>query len=341
MTAIRSAPASLLRGAFAALAVLSCSAAAAPVLSQDIPRRTYTYKTIGDLEIKADVYARDAAGDAPVVVWIHGGALIVGHREWIDTDLVAGLVKAGAVVVSIDYRLAPETLLPEIITDIEDAFDWVREEGPALFGADPDRVAVMGMSAGGYLTLLSGYRIEPRPAALVSYCGYGDLIGDWYSEPSPHPRHHQTQLTRAEAYDQVDGPPVSDSRDREGEAFGFYGYLRQQGEWPVAVSGWDPDRESGRFEPYMPLVNVTEHFPPTLMIHGTIDTDVPYEQATLMAEQLEANAVEHRLITLPGVEHCLEGATEEQVQEVREEALAFALSRLSRGASPPDRRPRR
>ena len=41
--------------------------------------------------------------------------------------------------MSIDYRLAPETLLPELIADLVDAFTWIREEGPALFGADGAR----------------------------------------------------------------------------------------------------------------------------------------------------------------------------------------------------------
>ena len=51
-------------------------------------------------------------------------------------------------------------------------------------------VAVSGGSAGGYLTLVTGYRVKPWPKALVAFWGYGDLVGPWYSEPSPHPRHH-------------------------------------------------------------------------------------------------------------------------------------------------------
>ena len=42
------------------------------------------------------------------------------------------------ILVSIDYRLAPETQLPEVIADVEDAFRWIRKEGPKLFGADPE-----------------------------------------------------------------------------------------------------------------------------------------------------------------------------------------------------------
>ena len=68
-----------------------------------------------------------------MVVWIHGGALIMGHRGGIDRALLGALTKAGYVVVSIDYRLAPETKLPAIVEDVQDACRWVRERGPKLF----------------------------------------------------------------------------------------------------------------------------------------------------------------------------------------------------------------
>jgi len=146
---------------------------------------TYTYKKVGDLEIKANVYRADDEKVRPVVVWIHGGALIMGGREGVNGRIRKMFLDAGYAIVSIDYRLAPETKLPAIIEDVEDAFKWIREKGPGLFHIDSSRIAVMGSSAGGYLTLTTGYRVKPRPTVLVSFWGYGDLIGDWYSKPSP------------------------------------------------------------------------------------------------------------------------------------------------------------
>lgn len=284
---------------------------------------TYTYKRVGGLDIRADVHRPDDHVRRPVVVWIHGGALIMGHRAGVSERVRRMMLDAGFVIVSIDYRLAPETKLPAIIEDVEDAFAWVRDKGQELFGADTGRVAVMGSSAGGYLTLTSGYRVRPRPNALVSFWGYGDLIGDWYSQPSPHARHQRVQMTREEAFHQVSGPPVSDARDRKGNGGAFYQHCRQHGIWPKAVSGWDPRGEAQKFHPYMPVKNVTKDYPPTLLIHGDQDTDVPYEQSVMMAEQFRKHGVEHRLITIPGGEHGLGGGDKRLIDSAYDSALEF------------------
>ncbi len=294
----------------------------------EITKRTYTYKTVQDLEIKADVYREDDEARRPVVVWIHGGALIMGHREGVSGRFKKAFLDAGYILVSIDYRLAPETKLPAIIEDLEDAFRWIREKGPELFRADPDRLAVTGGSAGGYLTLTAGFRVKPRPDAIVALWGYGDLVGPWYSSPSPHPCHHRVKLSREEASKQVDGPPVSDARDRDGNGGAFYQFCRQQGLWPKAVSGWDPHTEQKKFVPYMPVKNVTPDYPPTLMIHGQEDTDVPHEQSVMMAAELRRNNVEHKLISIPNGEHGLAGADRQEVDEAYRAAIKFVRQHL-------------
>jgi acetyl esterase/lipase len=102
--------------------------------------------------------------------------------------------------VSFDYRLAPEVKLPAIIKDVRDAFRWLRERGPGLFHADPDRLVVTGGSAGGYLTLMTGFCVQPRPRALVAYWGYGDVDGDWYTKPSEHYRKQVPLRVMARAF---------------------------------------------------------------------------------------------------------------------------------------------
>ncbi len=294
-------------------------------------KQTYTYKQVGTLEIKADVYRPDADGPRPVVVWFHGGALINGNRDGIDSRLKDAMLKADYVVVSLDYRLAPETQLPQIIADLEDGMLWVHDRGPELFSANADRVAVAGGSAGGYLTLTAGFRAQPRPVALVAFWGYGELVGSWYSQPSPHPRHNGNKITREKAYEQVSGPPISDNRDRKGDGGGlFYNYCRQTGTWPKAVSGWDPNSEPEKFAPYMPLANVTKDYPPTLLIHGHTDTDVPYEESVLMADELARQGVPHRLIGLAGAEHGLQGGDRKQIDAAYDAAFAFLREHLDR-----------
>ncbi len=296
--------------------------------AQEPTPQTYTYKKVDGLAIKADVYRPDGDALRPIVVWIHGGALIMGNRQGISERIKKMVLGAGYVLVSIDYRLAPESKLPAVIEDVEDAFRWIRQQGAELFHGDTGKIAVMGGSAGGYLTLVTGYRVLPRPAALVSFWGYGDLIGDWYSTPSPHERHQRIKMSREEALSQVSGPPISDDRERNGNGGAFYQHCRQHGIWPREVSGWDPRAEADKFHPYMPLRNVTAEYPPTLLIHGTADTDVPYEQSVLMAEQLKQHGVVHELIRIDGGEHGLGGGDPNRIDAAYDSAAAFLQTYL-------------
>src|ERR1041384_8278971 len=148
--------------------------------AKPMSKQIQVYKRAGSCEIKLDVYRPDDDIVRPVVFWIHGGALIGGDRNGIRKDQLASYIDAGFAVVSIDYRLAPETKLPEIIDDLKDAYRWVRKEGSKRYKLDDKRIAVIGHSAGGYLTLMAGFCLEPRPKALVAFYGYGDIVGDWY-----------------------------------------------------------------------------------------------------------------------------------------------------------------
>src|SRR5438067_6230325 len=171
-------------------------------------RQTYTFKTVGECEIRADVYSPAGGGARPGIVWIHGGALIMGSREGIHPGPLEKYLEAGYALISIDYRLAPETKLPEIIQDLRDSFQWVRKDGLPLCGVDPSRLGVIGHSAGGYLTLMSGFCVAPPPKALVAFYGYGDIVGPWYSRPDPF-YCQQPLVAKEEAHAAVGGPVIS------------------------------------------------------------------------------------------------------------------------------------
>jgi dipeptidyl aminopeptidase/acylaminoacyl peptidase len=133
-------------------------------------------------------------------------------------------------------------------------------------------------------------------------------------------------MSRQEALRLVSGPPLADGRRRAGDGYAFYLHCRQHGLWPKEVGGWDPDRERDRFTPYMPVEHVSADFPPTLLIHGVEDTDVPHDRSVMMANALREKGVEHRLISVEGAEHGLAGADERTIDD----AFALAASFLRR-----------
>ena len=250
--------------------------------------KTFTYKTLAPKseDLQADVYRPSGDGNRPVIIFIHGGALMMGDRKMTARpgSLLEAMLNAGYVVVSIDYRLAPQVKLPTIIEDVQDAYDWVRKRGPELFRADADQIFVMGQSAGGYLTQMTGFCVQPRPRGLVSFWGYGDIVGEWYSRPDAFYR-QQPLVTKEEA-------------EQPGSRK-LYLYCRQQGLWPKVVTGHDPDTEPRAFDPFCPVRNVTKEYPPTLLIHGTKDTDVPYALSVQMDKELTIKGVPHEIITIP------------------------------------------
>ena len=111
-----------------------------------------------------------ASGPLAVEVYFHGGGWVVGDLESHDAVCRAVANRAGCVVVSVDYRLAPESPFPAPLEDAYAATRWVAEHA-AEIGADPDRLAVGGDSAGGNLAasvcLLARERGGPRIALQV------------------------------------------------------------------------------------------------------------------------------------------------------------------------------
>jgi acetyl esterase len=86
----------------------------------------------------------------PAVLYLHGGGFCFGSIETEHAGAMATAHGAGALVVSVGYRLAPEHPFPAAIEDGYAALRWLAAEAPAL-GVDPARIAVMGQSAGGGL----------------------------------------------------------------------------------------------------------------------------------------------------------------------------------------------
>jgi acetyl esterase/lipase len=280
------------------------------------PNGTYAYKQAAGLNLKLDVYRAGAddtrvgihakVGDGlrPVLLWIHGGALIWGNRIQMPQDILRLLLEAGYIVVSLDYRLAPETKLPEIVKDTYDALTWISNNGEATFGADTKRIGVIGQSAGGYLSLMAGLHPTVRPKALVSLYGYGDVGAEWYAIP-PAWVLRETRIDEKDAFASVSPLPVAND-DFRLERRRFYIYARQTGTWRQRVTGRDPAVDLGFFSSYSPIENVTPAYPPTFLAHGENDNDVPHYESVDMATTLERSGVVHQFITVKNGEHAFD-----------------------------------
>ena len=147
-------------------------------------------------ELPARVYRpRGLALDAPLVVWFHGGGWVLGgpaQSDWVCTSIAEDV---GALVVSVDYRKAPEHPAPAAVDDAVAATRWVAEHAEALGATGP--LVVAGDSAGGNLAALVAVAV--RDAGDIALAGQGlvypgtDLT---CSFPSTHQLANAPMLTR-------------------------------------------------------------------------------------------------------------------------------------------------
>lgn len=309
--------------------VATCCQVQAAEETAKFSKREFTYKSVGDLKIRADVYRHEDSQKRPVVVWLHGGALIMGSRTGVPKQLLELAEVERFVVVSLGYRLAPEAKLPEIISDLRDGLKWVRQSGPELFHAEPSRLVVAGASAGGYLALMSGIATDDRPTAIVSYWGFGDVDGDWTTKPSD--AYRKGKLISAEdAWAGVGQRVLTATNQTNGRGRAtFFLYLKQTGQWLNAVSGLDPKSDRDRITPFCPVRNVSPNYPPTLFLHGTADQDVPVEQSISMARELERHGVPHEVITIEGGGHSLWGGDRKLIDQAFKRSMDYIREKLT------------
>ena len=92
--------------------------------------------------------------------------------------------------------------------------------------------------------------------------------------------------------------------------------------------GFDPVKDRPKLDPYCPVRNVTPDYPPTMLVHGTADTDVPYELSAAMAKELTRHKVAHELVRVDGAGHGLTPGDKKRADEAHEKALAFIRRHL-------------
>lgn len=127
-------------------------------------------------------------GPYPVVVHLHGGGYVIGSPELADTNNRLFASSVGCMIVSVDYRLAPEAVFPAAVEDSYAALKWVHAH-VASIGGDPGRLAVMGESAGGGLA--AGLALLTRDRGEVPLIGQiliYPMIDDRNTDPATaHP----------------------------------------------------------------------------------------------------------------------------------------------------------
>jgi acetyl esterase len=189
------------------------------------------------------------AGDAPlpVVMFFHGGGWVVGDLETYDGTARQHAVGGGALVVSVDYRLAPEHPYPAAVEDVWAATQWVAANA-AEFGADPERLAVAGDSAGGNLAAVVAQlaRDAGGPAIRLQLLWYPATTWDpslpSFTENADAPilgRHAVGVFSRWYAADvDLKNPPSTLVPAKAADLTGLAPAY-------IAVAGYDPLRDDG------------------------------------------------------------------------------------------------
>ncbi len=232
-------------------------------------------------------------GPFPAVVCIHGGGFRAGKRESFD-KLCLTLAQRGYVAITVTYRLAPASPFPAAVIDCKAAIRWLRANA-AKYHADPKRIGATGGSAGGHL---------------VQFLGVTAGVPDFESGD------HLDQSSAVSCVVNYFGPS---------DLTRSYGASVDAAEVLPLFFGGDLSTKRREHIVGSPLYWVTPKAAPTLIVHGTKDDHVAFEQATWMVERLKAAMVEVELLTMEGAGHGFKGADAEKAEAAM---LAFFEKRL-------------
>lgn len=222
-------------------------------------------------------------GRAPAILCIHGGGFRAGKREGWD-ERCRKLAERGYVAATVTYRLAPKYQFPAAIYDVKAAVRWLRANADK-YRIDPERIGVVGDSAGGHLVQFLGVtggvaqfegeggnpEFSSRVNCVVNYYGPSDLT-----------RSYGKSVDAAEVL-------------------------------PLWLGG-DATQERRRHILASPLYWVTPEAAPTLLLHGTEDKYVAFEQAEWIHDRLKAAEVEVEILKLDGAGHGFRGADAERAE---------------------------
>lgn len=222
----------------------------------------------GDVSLTLDAFTPEGDGPFPTAILVHGGGFTKGDKTSFIKPLFEPLSKAGFTWFTINYRLAPQHKWPACIEDVESAIRWVRAHA-AEYKADPNRIALIGESAGGHLVSMGGIRAkgDTAVAAVVPIYAPHDLVMQ------------------------------AEKRQTIGEGLGgLFGISQELSEANLKVL-----RDNS------PANLLRAGLPPYLQLHGDKDDTVPIAQSLRFQEKMKALGNTCDLITIPGGIHGMGG----------------------------------
>jgi len=206
----------------------------------------------------------DGVGPFPVVVVVHGGGWTSGDKRMDTTMILEPLAKSAEFTwFSINYRLAPANHWPACFEDVQTAIRWVKAHA-AEYKGDPQRIALMGYSAGGQLACLAAMlaREDTRVQAVVGFSPPTDL--------------------------------VADTERRGGLSKSLQALLgRETLDAATQVL----------LKEMSPITYVKPGLPPFLFVQGDADETVPYDQTIHFMSKLKENNVPNDIVAIKGAPH--------------------------------------
>jgi acetyl esterase/lipase len=252
---------------FAALP-LAAQTNAAPVEQAGLDvQRDFVFGKGGNHDLHADLaWPKNATAPMPAIIHIHGGGWIGGGYHW-DGGL-ANFAKRGYFAASIEYRLDNVAKWPAQIQDCKCAVRWLRANA-AKYNVDPNRIGVIGESAGGHLV-----------ACLDTMDGVKDYegAGGWAGVSSA-----------VQAVVDYFGPTDFVTPDIYSEQAKFL---------TMGLFGAPRDKDPALWKSGSPVFYVKAGDPPVLMVHGDADKLVPLAQSQVFADALTKAGVPNQLLVI-------------------------------------------
>jgi acetyl esterase/lipase len=291
----------LLRAALLLSAATGIACAVGPVAADTTVKTTkdIEYARVADHSLRLDLY-EPAAGNAPLLVWVHGGAWERGSKTPMP---LTGLVDRGYAVASLDFRPASAARFPGQVHDIKAAIRFLRAAAPR-YGYDARRIGILGASSGGHLAALVG-----------TSNGQADLegtLGDYPNESSAVQAivsyFGASNLTTILAQSTPFGLGI-----RKPALKSFLGALPEEDEAVARLAS--------------PIFRVDASDPPLLLLHGDQDPQMPINQSHELQGQYQRTGLQAELIVVHGAAH---GGEEFYTPENTNRVAAFLDAHLRR-----------